>query len=103
MRDHVDRAGVQDGHDDDVTRRPCAVRADGGAVADLVGERLSLGGVAAHELDGVAVLRRPGADGGGHVARADDADGGHDVFSLVVYEISWLSGWCRVVSLDLCS
>ena len=83
VRDHVDRAGVQDGHDDDVTRRPCAERADGGSVADLVGERLSLGGVAAHELDGVAVLRRPGADGGGHVARADDADGGHDVCSLV--------------------
>ena len=84
VRDHVDCAGVQDGDDDDVARRRRAVRADGGAVADLLGERLRLGGVAAHELDGVAVLRRPGADGGGHVARADDADGGHDVVPLVM-------------------
>jgi hypothetical protein len=30
VRDHFNRAGVQDGHDDDVTRRPCAERADGG-------------------------------------------------------------------------
>ena len=29
-------------------------------------------------LFGVAVLNRTGADGSGHVARADDADGGHD-------------------------
>src|ERR1700684_22650 len=53
--------------------------------ADLVGECRSLGVVAPHDADGVAVLRRPGADGGGHVARADDADGGHDVCSLGVY------------------
>src|ERR1035438_4456676 len=37
-----------------------------------------------HKLDGVDVFRRPGADGGGHVARADDADGGHDECSSVV-------------------
>jgi hypothetical protein len=43
VRDHVNRAGVEDGQDDDVTRRPGAVRADGGSVADLVGERLRLG------------------------------------------------------------
>jgi len=80
VRDHLNSALVQDGDDDDVTRRWCAEPADGGSVADLVRERLSFAGVAAHELDGVAVLRRPGADGGGHVARADDADGGHDDF-----------------------
>jgi hypothetical protein len=84
VRDHFNRAGVQDGDDDDVTRWPCPERADGGSVPDLVDKCLSLGGVAAHDLDGVAVLRRPGADGGGHVARADDADGGHDMYSLVV-------------------
>jgi hypothetical protein len=42
VRHHVNRAGVQDGHDDDVTRRPCAVRTDNGSVADLVGERLAV-------------------------------------------------------------
>ena len=41
-------------------RRPRPERAHGGCVADLVGEGLRLGRVAAHELDGVAVLRRPG-------------------------------------------
>jgi hypothetical protein len=65
VRDHLDRAGVHHGHDDDVTQRPCAERADGGSVADLVGERLGFSGVAAHVFDGVAVLRRPGADGSG--------------------------------------
>jgi hypothetical protein len=84
VRDYGNHAGVRDGHDDDVTQRRCAVRAGGGSVADLVGECLSLGGAAADELDGVAVFRRPGADGDGHVARADDADGGNDVCSSVV-------------------
>ena len=33
-------------------------------------------------IDGVTVLGRSGADGGGHVARADDADAGHVVVLL---------------------
>ena len=68
VRDHVDRAGVQDSEEDDLTGRPRAERADGGSLADLLGQSLSLRGVAAHDLDCVAVLRRPGADGGGHIA-----------------------------------
>ena len=51
-----DHALVQDGEDDDVTLRRCAERADRGSAADLVGQCLSLGGVAAQELDGVAAF-----------------------------------------------
>ena len=68
MRDDVDRAGVQHGEEHDVAGRAGAVGAHGGSVADLVGECLSLGGVAAHELHCVAVLGGARADGGRHVA-----------------------------------
>ena len=57
---------------------------EAGSVAEAVGKCLGLGGVAADELDSVAVLESPGAYGGSHVARADDADGGHDVGSFAV-------------------
>src|SRR5450755_450438 len=70
-----------------MTMSPSGVAPNVPAVAPLPilsASAQGLGGVAAHDLDGVAVLRRPGADGGGHVARADDADGGHDECSSVV-------------------
>src|SRR5207253_1077175 len=78
-----------DGDEDDVSGRPGAERAGGGSAAELVCERSSLVSVAAHDLDDVAVLGRPGADGVGHVARADDADGGHDGAPLV------MGGWIK--------
>ena len=80
MTDDLDGALVEEGQDDDVARRDRAVGADDGAVADLVGGGLGVGRVAAHDLDGVTAAGCAVADGGGHVAGADDGDGAHERF-----------------------
>jgi hypothetical protein len=51
--------GVRHGEDDDVAGRDGAECPGRGAAAERGGQVLGLGGVAAHDLDGVAVLRRP--------------------------------------------
>jgi hypothetical protein len=69
----------------DAAARGSAPRSGGGTVAERLGQGRRLGRIATHDLDSVAALDGQGADGAGHVPRADDGYLAHGVLSSAMF------------------